>query len=76
LTRIFTSLSIARFTGTRIFMMDLTGYSIGIVPYRAPPRLGNFAILEIRQCCGAGNLTAMAVAVNEHNRRKRPPAAA
>jgi hypothetical protein len=55
-------------------MMDLTGYSTEIVPYRARPRLGNFAISEIRQCCGAGNLTAMAVAVNEHDRPNGPPA--
>jgi hypothetical protein len=40
LTRIFTSLSIARFTGTRIFMMGLTGYSIGFVLYGARSLLG------------------------------------
>jgi hypothetical protein len=67
LTRIFTSLSIARFTGTRIFMMAVTGCSIGVVSYRARPLSGTL------RCCGAGNLPAKAGSVNEHDPEKWPP---
>jgi hypothetical protein len=45
-------------------MMGLTGYSIGFVLYRARP------LFESARCCGARNLPAKAVAVNEHDRRE------